>query len=409
MHRLSAGFASKLVAITALSSLVGLVAVAQPAQAAPRIGHGAVAYGTSVQLSSVFTSGPTALATLGCTNRAGVDHVNSAASGGLLAAGTVGAINDEVSTTSSGTTATSNVQSIGLFSNLITADAATATATTTTNGAGFTNSGGTTVANLVINGTPVTLPAPNTVIPLTGLGTLTVNEQIARVTGDAASMIVNALHLHIDVTNAFGFPVGTDLVVGHARSALDKNPNRLLDGRAYGTQIVGIGAASGKTALVHLPCQGTGGEVRTNTTAGTVIPNVISTGTETSTATGTTSKSAASGATSATIQTVSLLNIISADTVSAKVSASMLGKVRTFADTSTFGNISVLGIPTLPDPVPPNSQYAIPGVGTLYLHRVIQHPKKIEVRMIELVLAVPVGPLAVGTDIQIGVAEVSVH
>ena len=138
-------------------------------------------------------------------------------------------------------------------------------------------------------------------------------------------------------------------------------------------------------------------------------PNVITTGTETSTATGTASKSAAAGATSATIQTASLLNIISADAVSAQVNASMVGKTRTFGDTSTFGNISVLGIPTLPNPVPPNSQYAIPGVGTLYLHRVIQHPQKIEVRMIELILAVPVGPLPVGTDIQIGVAEVSVH
>jgi hypothetical protein len=56
-----------------------------------------------------------------------------------------------------------------------------------------------------------------------------------------------------------------------------------------------------------------------------------------------------------------------------------------------------------------NTMYSIPGVGTLYLHRVIQTQHHIEIRMIELVVSVPVGPIAAGTDIQIGVAEASVH
>jgi hypothetical protein len=198
--------------------------------------------------------------------------------------------------------------------------------------------------------------------------------------------------------------------VGHAKASIGGTFTRILDGKGYGTQITGVGAASGKTALVHLPCHGTEGVLKRNITAGITIPNVISTGTEKSTATGVATQSSANGTTTAAIQNVSLINIISADVVKAVANVSSVGKSRTFNDTgSTFGNLSVLGVPTLPDPVPPNTVIDIPNVGTLYLHRVIEKDHHIEVRMIELVISVPVGPLAVGTDIRIGVAEVSVH
>jgi hypothetical protein len=102
---------------------------------------------------------------------------------------------------------------------------------------------------------------------------------------------------------------------------------------------------------MHGVSTGTHPDHRSRRGLGITIPNVISTGTETSTATGVATKSFANGTTTAEIQ----------------------------------------------------------NVGTLYLHRVIEKDHHIEVRMIELVISVPVGPLAVGTDIRIGVAEVSVH
>ena len=399
------------VAVTALSSVIGLVAVAAPSAAASdHLGHGAVAYGTSIQLGSVFSSGPTALATLGCTNRSGILHSNSAVSAGLLTAGSVGAILDEVSTSKSSTTSKSTIHAVSLFSGLITADSVAATGTTSTDGSGFSTSGDTTTANLVINGTPITLAAPNTIIPLAGLGSVTVNEQISKVKADEASIIVNALHVHVAVTNAFGFPVGTDLLIGHTRASLVQNPTKLVGGQAYATSVEGTGLSAGKTAVVRLPCEGTDGAVRINTSAGTVIPDVLSTGTEKSTASGTATRSFASGVTTDTVQNVLLLNLVSADEVKAEANGTKFSGDAEYTDAgSAFTGIAVVGIPLLPDPVPPNYVHKIPGVGTLYLHRVIQKKTHIEIRMIELVLSVPVGPLAAGTDIKIGVAEVAMH
>lgn len=60
--------------------------------------------------------------------------------------------------------------------------------------------------------------------------------------------------------------------------------------------------------------------------------------------------------------------------------------------------------------MPANTKLHISGVGTLWLHRVIQKPNSIEVRMIELVVkhANTLG-LPIGSDIQVSVAHASAH
>jgi len=356
------------------------------------------------------SSGATALATVGCTTQAGLDHTNSAASVDLLAAGTAGAINNEVTTTANSTTATSNVAAANLAGGVITADVLTATATASKHGASFSTSGDTTVVNLVVNGMPESAPVPNTVIPLPGVGTLTVNEQISHVTSSSASMVVNALHIHLGAANPLGLPAGADIIVGHARAELGAKQTPFLDGKAYATQVNATVAASGKSALVRMPCLGTHGDVRTNTTAGVAIPLVLSTGTATSTATGTVSHKKADGVTTDTIENVSLLGVVSAQLVTAQAHASETSGATSFsADGSAFENISVMGVTLPPDGVAPNSQYDLPGIGTLYLNRRIQGSNHIEVRMIELVLSGAASGLPAGADIRIGVAEASVH
>jgi hypothetical protein len=107
---------------------------------------------------------------------------------------------------------------------------------------------------------------------------------------------------------------------------------------------------------------------------------------------------------------VNLLGMVSAELVTARAHASKIGGVEKFSTAgSSFENISVMGTTLPPDGVKPNSHYDLPGVGTLYLHRVIKGTHHIEVRMIELVLTAPVPGLPVGADIRIGVAEASVH
>jgi hypothetical protein len=407
----STGLETRVLVAMVIGAVLSLFAFSAPASAATApLAHDANAYGSEIDLGGVVSSGPTALATLGCTTQAGLDHTNSAASVVLPGAGTVGAINDEVTTTANSTTAESNATAVNLGGGVVTADAVTATAAATKGGAGFATSGGTTVLNLVVSGTPMAAPVPNTVVPLPGIGTLTVNEQISHVTSSSASMIVNALHIRLGADNPLGLPAGADIVVGHARAALQPKQAPFLDGMAYASKINAGVASSGKTALIRMPCHGTDGATLTNTTAGVEVPLVLTTGTATSTATGTASHAAGDAVTTDTIQNVDLLGMVSAELVTARAHASKIGGVEKFSTAgSSFENISVMGTTLPPDGVKPNSHYDLPGVGTLYLHRVIKGTHHIEVRMIELVLTAPVPGLPVGADIRIGVAEASVH
>jgi hypothetical protein len=68
----------------------------------------------------------------------------------------------------------------------------------------------------------------------------------------------------------------------------------------------------------------------------------------------------------------------------------------------------VAGFPLINDDVAPNTELSIPGVGTLWLNRVIVSPHGIEVRMIELVLSVSVSGNPAGTDLIISDASARV-
>ena len=82
------------------------------------------------------------------------------------------------------------------------------------------------------------------------------------------------IHVHITQENAFGYPLGTDIIVAHAFSAINKQDEPLIasvDGHAYGTSAKGkvltpvvIRLNSGQSAPISVPCLGTGGETRSN-------------------------------------------------------------------------------------------------------------------------------------------------
>ena len=75
-----------------------------------------------------------------------------------------------------------------------------------------------------------------------------------------------------------------------------------------------------------------------------------------------------------------------------------------------FVGLHVTGFPHIGDDVPPNTRLHIVGLGTLWLHRIIQTSNSIEIRMIELIVTEANGfGLSIGTDIQVSVAEASVH
>ena len=245
------------------------------------------AYGTFAHVGATLKSGKTAPVAIGgggCTfngQQLPIHAQNSVASVSIpsLASGT-GAITttaDAFQTTNRVVVRTSaDVHEANLLGGLITASEVTAVSQTSFNGTSFhTSEDGSGFVNLVVAGTTIDANVPpNTTIALQGVGEVVLNEVIRRQGANSAELTVNMIHVHVTQENVFGYPVGSDIIVAHARSAIKQQPSPViatLDGRAYGTSAHGritspVKAVlnSGASAPVAVPCRGTGGEVRTN-------------------------------------------------------------------------------------------------------------------------------------------------
>jgi hypothetical protein len=169
---------------------------------------------------------------------------------------------------------------------------------------------------------------------------------------------------------------------------------------------------SGPTALEHISCLGTNGALKTNSVAGVQVPLLFSVGEVTDTAQGTVDPTSAAGELTSTIQSIDVVSsLVTATLVKADAHASNEGGTSTFSDDGTmFVGLHVTGFPHIGDDVPANTRLRIAGLGTLWLHRVIQNSNSIEVRMIEVIVTeANVFGIDIGTDIQVAVAEASVH
>ncbi len=379
------------------------------------------AYGTFANLGKTVVAGKTAVSTLGaCGALAPPAHsentvltvseppllstglINTSADGTILPDGTIQS------------TAMADVHDASLLGGLITADEVKAVSTTTHDGSSFqTSAAGSTFVNLVVAGIPIVAnPEPNTQINLLGFGTVVLNEQITRVKSNSASLTVNMIHVTITQANILGIPVGTQIIVAHAFSGLTSGVHGTLDGRAYGTQAtVARVITSGPSALIIMPCLGTRGAIRTNSVAQVVVPGLFSVGEVVDTAQGTVNATSAVGELTSTVQGVAVLtDLVTASVVKADAHASKINGTLAFSDTSSFVGLSVSGFPNINDNVAPNTRLTIAGLGTLWLHRVIQTPNSIEIRMIELIVTQNnTFGLPIGTNIQVAVAEASAH
>jgi hypothetical protein len=384
------------------------------------------AYGTQATLGNVVVAGKTAVSSLGACGivEPPVHNQNTVASVDASPLVTTGVIN----TTADGTTlvdgtlqatATADVTDASLLitqlGGVITADEVKAVSTTTHDNSGFhTSAEGSTFVNLVVAGVPITvLPAPNTNISLPGFGHVVLNEQITKMKSGSASFTVNMIHVFIDVANVLNIPIGTQIIVSHAFSGLTSGVQGTLDGDAYGTKAtVGHTVTSGPSAIIKMGCLGTNGRLKTNSVAQVQVPGLFSVGEVVDTALGTVNSTSAVGELTSTVQTVDVAtSLVTASLVKADAHASSTGGTLTFSDDgSMFVDLHVAGFPNINDDVPPNTSLHIVGLGTLWLHRIIQTSNSIEVRMIELIVTEANGfGLAIGTDIQVAVSEASVH
>ncbi len=380
-------------------------------------GYSGEAFGTSVRVTAGaagITSGTTASAVL-CTFTAGVTNSNEVAGVNLGSVVSTGAIQDSLSSESAGsaqsTVGTVSVASVNLLGGLVSADTLVAVSQAISSQTGYsTSAAGTTFGNLRVLGIPIGLNvSPNTEIKLPGIGYVVLNEQTPTVTANSAQLTVTLVHIHIDHSNSLGLPVGSTIEIGSATAQTIATVS-LLSGSAYASFASIPPITVGATAPVTLPCGGTtNGQVITNQTAGITIPAILTVGATTDTAEGTVGVSSASGVTTASVAGLNVLNgLIQASAIKAvaNVSANSSG-VSVSDEGSTFLRLTVTGHPEIGANPAPNTQVSLAGLGTLYLHRVIQGPAGIEVRMVELevTLANDLG-LPVGADIRIAEAKV---
>jgi hypothetical protein len=241
---------------------------------------------------------------------------------------------------------------------------------------------------------------------LPGIGFVILNEEQSAVTATSASLTVNAIHVHVTSANVLGLTAGSDVIVAHAESNTLVNVG-LLEGFGYRSAITAAAVLSaGRSAPVTLLCSSQGEE--TNSVAAVTIPGVLITGAIHTAAQGSVTAASASGQVTATVDTLNLLStLVTATTITADASASTNGSGISLSDNgSLFTGLAVAGHPEIGANPAPNTRVTITGLGTLWLHRVIQSSTKIEVRMVELVAdtANPFG-LPVGADVRVAVAH----
>lgn len=142
----------------------------------------------------------------------------------------------------------------------VTADSVGAQAQLTCSGGVPVPSGSSVLTNLIVRSLGVNIPvplnpAPNTVVGVSGVASITFNEQIAT----ATSMTVNALHIRINVLGL----IAADVVVGHAYSAM---PNCQAAPGSVTISAPDINVANQTSVPVTGACTVGGGTVTISTT-----------------------------------------------------------------------------------------------------------------------------------------------
>jgi hypothetical protein len=409
------------------ASATGLLAgsghgAASAASSRSVIFHG-YAYGTSASGAGLAHSGPTAVTGLDCLARVGDHHGSTIAGVDRPGVMSTGAIATAVSAAQSPTgaylaNATSQESSVTLLGGMLNAESVSASSVTSLAEAGISTTGAVDLAGATLLGQPLPdSPARNTKVAVPGVGTLVLNEeQRSTDSQGTTTLVVSALDLHVSQQNTLGLPVGSQLIVGHTRSGItDLGTRARVDGHGFGTSLTsGSTVVSGRTAFQPLACLGTDGTVQQRSLAAVAIPGVVSTGLVTSSVEAVVIPGASTVTTGDVVDGVRVLpdgltQLLTASAVTAQAHISSVDGVRSSSDSgSGFSGLQVAGFPAVGDDVAPNTALTIPGVGTLYLHRVIQAPHWIEVRMIELVVTGSAPGLASGSDLIISDAKASV-
>ncbi len=273
-----------------------------PAHAASSTIHEGSAYGAEVKVAGVVKLGPEAYADFPSCYTQNVGNftatVTSVDQTGLVSTGVV---TSEASSTATTSTSSSDVLGVNLLSGLISSTEIKAVSTSflASDGTFQSNTTGSTFGTLTVAGIHIAANvAPNTVINLPLVGSVTLNEQIPYVSSDEASLTVNMIHVRITL----GAQKGTEIIVSSATSEIKiKTTPAVVAGYAYAPQLTAGPVTVGPLVYELIPCFGTGtatnsDAVVTDSVASTSIPGLATTGVVTVTGSGYDKKAEAGGA-----------------------------------------------------------------------------------------------------------------
>lgn len=214
------GISAKAAARASAAVLLGALTVNMPSSRAQASNSATGdAYGAFVQTAT----GSLARAPLATMDPTGMGDASAPALNvlGVLAAEslssvTTGVVGENAASAQSGST----LQNVNILGGLISAQLVSGQSSSASNGGRATsNADGSTLAGLIVGGVPIAdgVPTPNSQIALPGVGTVTLNEQIARGNGLTTSgLTVNMIHVRLkDVLT--GLQTG-EIIVGNANS-----------------------------------------------------------------------------------------------------------------------------------------------------------------------------------------------
>lgn len=319
----------------------------------------------------------------GETNSNRVDSVSAGDGGQVLTA-------DE--TESTGRTAsnaatsvvrmTSRIKGLNALDGLITAAAVTAVSKTRVDATSIEgNTADSRFGRLRIDGRSFgTTVGPNTRVNLPGLGFVILNKVTEIGNGKSAGLTtVHMIEIHITKENSFSLPVGSKIVIGHAASGFSRKslPVTISGGAwaAEGKSDLDTKSKNeiGRAAFVSLPCNGTGGNTKRNTTSALSAGSALSLGSAHTSAFGGPTDAGTKARTMASVDNVRLLNgLITAGNVTAvaRETITQAGRHRRSAAGSGFSALKVLGTP-VPGSVQPNTKMQLPGFGYVILNEQI--------------------------------------
>jgi hypothetical protein len=251
-------------------------------------------------------------------------------------------------------------------------------------------------------------PTADQKMALPGVGSVVLNHQRRSRGYGTERITVTALTVNVQGNNSLGLPAGK-MLISRATATLHRPTHRQASGNAYGSRIVsGDQVKSGKTAPIYLPCGGSNGGTRRNNSGATSSQALQGAATHT-TARSTDSAQRTMALVTSTISGANLLGgVIKADTIVAHARATRSGTTLSRSSSGTsIGDLTING-QRQSGTQPVNTKHAIPGIGTLWIHRVIKTPSGLQVYALQLILSRAQDGLSKGSVITLGAAKAQV-